>query len=119
MAHINITNTGVGGTQAGPALAANNNQTHAIATNNTDAAVFFRLRGPSPANTESELFKVDANNYLIVPFPAATGNHTIVDVETAHRTSAQSGEFLYVFQVDVPTDFSTTYNEHYANGRTR
>ena len=119
MAHINITNTGVGGTQAGPALTASSIQSHAIATNNSDAAVFFRLRGPAPANTESELFKVDANNYLIVPFPAATGNHSIVDVETAHRTSAQSGEFLYVFQADPPTDFADVYNEHYANGRTR
>ena len=117
MAHINITNTGVGGTQGGPTLTANNNQSHACATNNTDSAVYFRLRGPAPGNVESELFKVGANSYLIVPFPAATGGHTIIDVRTAHGTSAQSGEFLYVFQVDVPSDFDTTYSEYYANGR--
>ena len=119
MAHINITNTGVGGTQAGPALTANANQSHALALNNSESAVFFRLRGPAPGNEDSELFKVNANSYLIVPFPAATGNHTIVDVETSHLTSSQAGEFLYVFQVDAPTDYTTAYNEYYANGRTR
>ena len=117
MAHIDITRTGVGGTQAGPSLTANNNQSHACAVNNSDAAVYFTLRGPSPGNLESVEFKVDANSYLIVPFPAATGSHTIRNVRTAHLTGAQTGEFLYVFQVDQPADWATGNSEYYANGR--
>ena len=117
MAHIDITSTGVGGTQLGPALTANVNQAHACAVNNTDAAVYFQLQGPTPGNLQSEVFKVDANSYLIVPFPAATGAHTIINVRTSHRTSAQTGEFLYVFQVDEPADWDTSNSEYYANGR--
>ena len=116
MAHINITNAGVGGTQGGPALTQNNNQGHACAVNNTDAAVYFQLQDADDTGTVSPRYKVDANKYLIVPFPG-TAAHNIINVSTAHLTGAQTGEFLYVFQVDSPTDFDTANSEYYANGR--
>ena len=114
MAHVPILVDGTAGAQTGPALASNTTQTHAIAVNNTGAAINFRLRGPSPALLETDLFKVNANDYLIVPFPA-TGNVTIVDVSTTHLTPSTDGEFFYVFQADPPVDFAEANDEHYAN----
>ena len=112
MAHVPILVDGTAGAQTGPALASNTNQTHAVAVNNTGAAINFQLHGPTPV--ESPVFKVNANDYLIVPFPE-TGTITIENVSTTHLTSATIGELFYVFQVDPPVDFDTANDEHYAN----
>ena len=114
MAHVPLNADGTAGTQTGPALTSNTNQTHAVAVNNTGSAINFRLRGPAPGLVDSPLFKVNANDYMIVPFPA-TGTITIQDVSTTHLTSAVNTEFFYVFQVDPPVDFATANDEHYAN----
>ena len=80
-----------------------------LLTNDADSAVVGRINAETPVSLNGEAggedmdFRMDAKSYMLIPYTvtSAGGTNRRVDISTshmftAHRTSANSGEHVYL-----------------------
>ena len=91
MATVTIDSSGVGGTQSGTVTTTSSNKTVCI-VNDTDAKITCKLGIGSGTKVSHD---IDAKNHKLVTDLAA-GSATLTSVYTAHGTSAQKDEKVYL-----------------------
>ena len=90
MATVTLSSAGVGAAQSGSAVSG----TGIIVINDSDSAVTFDVTTGGSTVEQSDI-TVQKKDYTIITGLASAAK-TLTSVKTAHGTSAQSGEKLYI-----------------------
>jgi hypothetical protein len=93
MATVTLTNAGVGGTQSGTITTAAGSAAGIImVTNHSDAAITFDVA--TAGTVVQSGLSLQAKSYMLVT-GLNDGAQTLVNLSTAHGTSAQNAEIIY------------------------
>jgi hypothetical protein len=96
MAHSTIGSTGVGATQAGTSVTTTNSNKAVFLTNETDSAITLDLKIAGAILDADKGIHVPAKGFITYTHTGGHGACVMENVQTAHGTSAQKNERLYI-----------------------
>ena len=97
MAHVVISSYGMGAAQAGPAVTTTNANKNVLFVNETDSTITLDLHIGGAHHSPGLSHTIPANGYLNYLHTGAHGAATMANVKTAHGTSAQTDESVYMY----------------------
>jgi hypothetical protein len=96
MAHSTIGSTGVGATQAGTGVTTGASTKTVFFINETDSVITLDLKTDGTINAADKGIKIPAKDFLAYTHVGGHGACVMENVNTAHGTSAQKNERIYI-----------------------
>ncbi len=96
MAHVTISKTGVGATQAGTGVTTTSGNKTVVFTNETDSVLTLDLKCAGSINAADKGIKVPAKSFLNYTHIGGHGACVMEEVKTSHGTVAQTDERIYI-----------------------
>lgn len=97
MAHVIIGANGVGAAQAGGGVTTTSTNKNVLFVNETDSTITLDLHIGGAHHSPGLSHTIPANSYLNYLHTGSHGAATMVNVKTAHGTSAQTDERVYMY----------------------
>lgn len=96
MAHVTISKTGVGATQAGTAVTTTSGNKTVVFTNETDSVITLDLKTAGTIHASDKNIKIPAKEFLNYTHVGGHGACVMESVKTSHGTVAQTDERIYI-----------------------
>jgi hypothetical protein len=97
MAHVVINSYGTGAAQAGGAVTTTSGNKNVLFVNETDSTITLDLHIGGAHHSPGLSHTIPAKGYLNYAHTGTHGAATMVNVKTAHGTSAQTDERVYMY----------------------
>ena len=96
MAHSTIDSAGAGGTQAGTGVTTTSSNKAVFLINETDSAITLDLKIAGATLDADKGIHVPAKGFITYTHTGAHGACVMENVKTAHGTSAQNSEMIFI-----------------------
>jgi len=97
MAHVIIGANGVGAAQAGGAVTTTNSNKNVLFVNETDSVITLDLHVGGAHHSPGLSHTIEPKSWLNYEHTGSHGACTMHNVKTAHGTSAQHNEYVYMY----------------------